>query len=444
MWNGTSLEIGDRRIVAIPSEAIGYQEFTVPQEWIDIPKFVADYYLAVQVIPDELSIYIWGVTTHSELKTKGEYESFDRNYILDRCELIEDVDSFLVSLEICPQQRAEIQPLPKISQREVDRAIQTLSEPCPYLPRIELNFSLWGAILENDESRQRLYQRRHQLVKQLSRSKPFAEVKEKVSKLWQSITTTEDRSIHLLGWLDEIVEPGWLSPQELSIVPVLRGDSDVPKSSLETNAEIQELSIVPVFRGDSDVPKSSLETNAEIQDLIDRIENSSADEADRQIAAQRLGELKMPTTAIINCLANLIRTTTTAETLWTAAESLSKLDPDSKLHLKLTFSKAIDLGMQLAGHRLALLIGFCPQSDDKVAILARVFAMERHCFLPLGCQMTLLDERGNVFDEIVAERPTPGIQQMFSGSRGDRFSIKVSLENSCIGKDFLIDYPSLT
>ena len=33
----------------IPSEAIDDSELEVPQEWVDIPSWAADYYLAVQI-----------------------------------------------------------------------------------------------------------------------------------------------------------------------------------------------------------------------------------------------------------------------------------------------------------------------------------------------------------------------------------------------------------
>jgi Protein of unknown function (DUF1822) len=389
--NGASLTIGDRRIALIPSDAIVCREFIVPQEWVDIPRFVADYYLAVQIIPDELSLNIWGVTTHLELKNKGEYDSFDRNYILDRDELIDDMDALIVSLEICPQQRAAIKALPQIFVREAEKTIEQLSKHCPYLPRLEVNFSQWGAVLENDEWRQKLYERRNPPV------------------------------ISLLQWIVErIVPPLWVPPQELYLIPASRGDNP---------------------RDNNSILKDDAKTTKQITGLIEQIDSSDSDEAQLQIAAGRLGNLGIQTPEIIDCLVKLIHTTANEETRWTAAESLWKLDPNHLLHSpNLGVILAIDLGMQLANSPLALAVGILQKSDNKVAILVQVYSRESQKCLPAGCQFIVLDEDNQVFIEsdIAGEQTDQWITKRFSGVRGDRFGIKILLGDSCIGKDFLI------
>ena len=42
--NGTAILLNERRVVLIPSEAIDNRELEVPQEWVDIPSWVADFY----------------------------------------------------------------------------------------------------------------------------------------------------------------------------------------------------------------------------------------------------------------------------------------------------------------------------------------------------------------------------------------------------------------
>ncbi|MFB2833241.1 DUF1822 family protein [Floridanema evergladense] len=67
--NGTAIVLDDTRFVLIPSEAIDQSELRVPQEWVDIPSWVADYYLAVQVNPDDRCVVIWpGFLTNAEKK----------------------------------------------------------------------------------------------------------------------------------------------------------------------------------------------------------------------------------------------------------------------------------------------------------------------------------------------------------------------------------------
>jgi Protein of unknown function (DUF1822) len=393
--NGTSFSIGDRRVVIIPSETIDRREFSVPQEWVDIPKFVADYYLAVLILPDELSLCIWGATTHLDLKNQGEYDSFDGSYTLLRDELIQNIDALLLSLEVCPQQRTSIQPLPPISVREADKAIEELSKPCPYLPRLEVDFLQWGALLENDEWRQKLAKRRNQPAVGW------------LEKLDQSV-------IHLSKWLDGQIDRDWLAPQELFLTPAFRSDRSLQKSDLQSTKQIKE--------------------------LITRL-NNSADEGERQIVVERLGSIGDRSTEVIDCLVNLIHTSKDKETRWTAVESLWTIAPetiDIKNSRIAGIKQATDLGMQLAGHSLALVVAFVEKSDRVFAIFVQVRPMESQKYLPPGCQMSVYDEKGNVFDEVTARQADRAIQKKFSGVRGDRFSIKVTIGDSCIGKDFLI------
>lgn len=70
--NGTLILLNERRVVLIPTEAIDDLSLEVPQEWVDIPSWAGDFYLAVQVKPDGEWVRFWGYTTHQELKTKAE------------------------------------------------------------------------------------------------------------------------------------------------------------------------------------------------------------------------------------------------------------------------------------------------------------------------------------------------------------------------------------
>jgi hypothetical protein len=58
MINGSIVTIGNMRIALILTETIDRSELAVPQEWVDIPSWAADYYLGVQIDPDcrELAI----------------------------------------------------------------------------------------------------------------------------------------------------------------------------------------------------------------------------------------------------------------------------------------------------------------------------------------------------------------------------------------------------
>lgn len=168
--NGTAITFQGMRLVLIPSDAIDLSELRVPQEWIDIPSWVADYYLAVQVNPEEGWLRVWGYTTHAHLKNQATYDASDRSYCLDGENLIADLSVLQVARQLCPEEvtRTEVTPLAKISSAQINNLQTRLGNPKVLLPRLEVPFATWGALLENGNWRQRLYELRQGMRKQWS------------------------------------------------------------------------------------------------------------------------------------------------------------------------------------------------------------------------------------------------------------------------------------
>ncbi|GAB4183878.1 MAG: hypothetical protein Fur006_21030 [Coleofasciculaceae cyanobacterium] len=160
--NGTAITVDTKRFVLIPDKTLETREFSVPQEWVDIPGWAGDYYLAVQVDPEGEWLRIWGYTTHEQLKINGNYDPSDRTYWLDATEMIEDLNVLWVVRQLCPdeQTRAAIAPLPVVPDTQAENLLERLANPAILNPRLELPFELWGALLEREEWRQRLYQQR--------------------------------------------------------------------------------------------------------------------------------------------------------------------------------------------------------------------------------------------------------------------------------------------
>jgi hypothetical protein len=167
---GTAVVVGTTRFVLIPSETIDLSELQVQQEWVDLPSYIGDYYLAVQVNPDEGWVRIWGYCTHQQLKTQGSYEAGDRTYSLDASNLIQDLSALWVARQLCPDEvtREAIAPLPALSQTQAENLLQRLGNPAVTTPRLEVPFPLWGALLEHGGWRQRLYEQRQGLPEQWS------------------------------------------------------------------------------------------------------------------------------------------------------------------------------------------------------------------------------------------------------------------------------------
>ncbi|MBW4526730.1 MAG: DUF1822 family protein [Phormidium tanganyikae FI6-MK23] len=161
MVNGSAVTLGDdspnvgsasQRIVLIPIETCDRTEFHVPQEWVDIPDWVGDYYLAIEVDADEQLLYVWGYTTHQTLKSQGRYDADDRSYSLTSTDLIQDMTVFWTMQQLEPEPtRALVTPLPELSAAQAENLIQRLGSPV--IPRLEVPFERWGALLQQDWQR---------------------------------------------------------------------------------------------------------------------------------------------------------------------------------------------------------------------------------------------------------------------------------------------------
>ena len=168
--NGTAIALGAARLVLVPSETIDTSELRVPQEWVDISSWAADYYLAVQIEPDEGWVRILGYCTHQQLKTKGSYDANDRTYCLDEDEIVSDISVLWVARQLCPDEptKAAIAPLPALPLAQAENLISRLGNLDVATPRLAIPFGQWGALIEHGGWRQKLYQQRLGLPEQWS------------------------------------------------------------------------------------------------------------------------------------------------------------------------------------------------------------------------------------------------------------------------------------
>jgi Protein of unknown function (DUF1822) len=168
--NGCAIATQDIRLVLIPTTAIDTAELRVPQEWVDIPDWVADYYIAIQVNPDAGWVSIYGYTTHLQLKTKGVYDASDRSYSLDENDLIRDINGLWITRQLCPEEilRDSVAPLPKLPLAQAQNLLQRLSNSEIVFPRLAIPFEIWGAFIAHGGWRQQLYERRQGSLQQWS------------------------------------------------------------------------------------------------------------------------------------------------------------------------------------------------------------------------------------------------------------------------------------
>lgn len=160
--NGTAITFDSSGLVLIPTLAMDEDELLVQQEWVDIPEWAADYYIAVQVNSEDGWIKIFGYTTHHHLKTKGIYNFSDRTYSLESEDLIQDLNVFWISRQLnYPEAlQAEIKPLASIPQTQAYQLLERLGNPDLKFPRLAVSFSLWGALIAHGGWREKLYELR--------------------------------------------------------------------------------------------------------------------------------------------------------------------------------------------------------------------------------------------------------------------------------------------
>ncbi|NES23368.1 MAG: DUF1822 family protein [Symploca sp. SIO3E6] len=116
----------------------------------------------------------------------------------------------------------------------------------------------------------------------------------------------------------------------------------------------------------------------------------------------------------------------------------SDLAQDGIIEVAVKRGKLIDLGAQLAGYRVALIIEIIPESDQKKHILLQVHPLGKETYLLPQVQLTVLDESGLVFLEAQSRSEDNYIQLQFSGLPGELFSVQVTFGDASIIEDFVL------
>ena len=325
--NGTAIKIGETKIVFVPTETIDIEELCVPQEWVDIKSWAADYYIPVQVNLDgddnDSWIRVCGFATHRQLKNQGKYNSSDRTYSLPIEQLTENFTLLFATLGL-RWLLEEVPPDETLSATEAQNLLQTLSDASIYSPRVHLDipFAQWAALISNEQWRQQLYNQR------LGKEKNTISVE---SPLIQ---------INLSQWFVQLFSTGWQP--------------------------------------------------------IDEVLNS------------QLG----------------------------LAFELRSSSPTGKTGVKGV--KLIDLGLQLGGQSLALMLALSPEAEEKIAIIVQVHPTGNEKYLPPNLKLMLL-ESGNVLQQIQSRSRDCYIQlNRFKGLSGTSFSIQLTLNNFSITENFSI------
>lgn len=101
-------------------------------------------------------------------------------------------------------------------------------------------------------------------------------------------------------------------------------------------------------------------------------------------------------------------------------------------------AKLIDLGMQLGGHAVALILTIRPEADQSTNILVQVHPIDDETYLRQHLKLVLLSPDGEVLHKVSARSTDTLIQFEFRVQPGERFQVEVALGDVSVTENFVI------
>lgn len=101
--------------------------------------------------------------------------------------------------------------------------------------------------------------------------------------------------------------------------------------------------------------------------------------------------------------------------------------------------KLINLEMKLSGQQLVLVAVIRPTASPvELDITIRIYPANGRYILPEYLKLTILEENGETFREVVARETDSWIQAAFFGELGEKFFAKVTYEQESLTEEFMI------
>jgi len=159
-FNGIKITFDGRQLVLLPMEVDELEVLEIPQEWVDIAGFTAEYYIAIQIDPENGLLKFVGGASYQTIKQQGTCNTGLRAYYLAAENLL-GFNSILVAE---PVAKSDIQPLPKLLPEQVQCLLAKLGKQTFCSPRFLVPFSQYGVLVADPELRTQLYRRRTQIL----------------------------------------------------------------------------------------------------------------------------------------------------------------------------------------------------------------------------------------------------------------------------------------
>ena len=164
--NGSAIDLGPTRLVLIPTADIHGDELRIPREWVELPEWVGNFYLAAQVSVEQGWIQILGYATHAQIREQGRYERADETYRLDAEQLTDDLSALWMTYELCQNPRPNVsQPSMATNRMGVttkadqtpEQRVAQLALTSFSLQRLALPFGEWAEVVGTAEGRRSLH-----------------------------------------------------------------------------------------------------------------------------------------------------------------------------------------------------------------------------------------------------------------------------------------------
>jgi Protein of unknown function (DUF1822) len=210
---------------------------------------------------------------------------------------------------------------------------------------------------------------------------------------------------------------------------------------VEINKESNE-AILLGFIKKVDTEKLNLNQLSNLEDLLDEFElypeTIDAFEAIYEPILQPI--IKSLTTGVVSItdwLANLF------EPEWQSPEFVfAGVNPRSRSkrleNINVSRAKLIDLGIQLADEKIALLVEVTTKEEELVDILLQVLPTDSSV-LPQGLKLVVLDENSEELTSAESRNADSWIQlDLEEGKPGDKFKVQITLGDVSITEDFVI------
>lgn len=101
-------------------------------------------------------------------------------------------------------------------------------------------------------------------------------------------------------------------------------------------------------------------------------------------------------------------------------------------------AKLIDLGLELAGRSVVLIITVQEIDEQAVSMRSQLYPTGEAMTLPPNLKLSVLTETGEIFKEVTARSDDEFIQYQFEAQRGDDFGIQVALGEVSLTERFRV------